>query len=108
VRWYEKLLLEDGVRKSDMGKLPDITNIRPESTETFVGGEGDTYEALCRGEVTFVSALIVYEKVELSLSSESGAYFTKNRKYISVGRNHIFVARRTLRPRSPRKLNRLS
>ena len=38
----------------------------------------------------------------------AGAYFTKNRKHISVGRKHIFVTRRTLRARSPRKLNRLS
>ncbi|TKR57847.1 hypothetical protein L596_030493 [Steinernema carpocapsae] len=50
VKWYEDLLAEEGVRRSEMRKnLPAVVNIRP--TEALENTERDIYEALCRNEV---------------------------------------------------------
>ncbi|CAB3401441.1 unnamed protein product [Caenorhabditis bovis] len=64
VKWYEDLLEQEGVRRSDMRKnLPPIVNRRPDSV---LGNEERTmYEALCRNEVPSVkdvSKLYCYYK----------------------------------------------
>ncbi|CAB3401442.1 unnamed protein product [Caenorhabditis bovis] len=65
VKWYEDLLEQEGVRRSDMRKnLPPIVNRRPDSV---LGNEERTmYEALCRNEVPVsvkdVSKLYCYYK----------------------------------------------
>ncbi|PAV65048.1 hypothetical protein WR25_16535 [Diploscapter pachys] len=50
IKWYEDLLAEEGVRKTEFRKnLPAIVNRRPESV--LGNKERTIYEALCRGEV---------------------------------------------------------
>jgi prolyl 4-hydroxylase len=52
VKWYEDMLLEEGIKKSDTTNLPPIVNMR--DTDSGLP-ERDMYEALCRGEVPVVS-----------------------------------------------------
>lgn len=53
IKWYEDLLAEEGVRKTELRKnLPAIVNRRPESV--LGNKERTIYEALCRGEVPVV------------------------------------------------------
>lgn len=53
VKWYEDMLLEEGIRKGDMGDLPPVVNTRQDDNGNLP--ERDVYEALCRGEVISVS-----------------------------------------------------
>ena len=56
IKWYEDLLAEEGVRKTEFRKnLPAIVNRRPESV--LGNKERTIYEALCRGEVPVVGFL---------------------------------------------------
>uniref|UniRef100_A0A8R1I1G2 procollagen-proline 4-dioxygenase n=2 Tax=Caenorhabditis japonica TaxID=281687 RepID=A0A8R1I1G2_CAEJA len=65
VKWYEDLLEQEGVRRSEMRKnLPAIQNRRPDSV--LGNSERTMYEALCRGEVPVsqkdISRLYCYYK----------------------------------------------
>ncbi|MFH4982128.1 hypothetical protein AB6A40_008837 [Gnathostoma spinigerum] len=67
IKWYEDLLIAEGVRKSDLRRqIPTILNERPlDGLET---SERDIYEALCRNEVPVstkaLSKLYCYYKMD--------------------------------------------
>uniref|UniRef100_A0A1I8AHF3 procollagen-proline 4-dioxygenase n=1 Tax=Steinernema glaseri TaxID=37863 RepID=A0A1I8AHF3_9BILA len=82
VKWYEDLLEQEGVRRSDMRRnIPAVVNIRP--TEALENVERDIYEALCRDEVP----------VSQKATSQLYCYYKRDRPFLILAPFKVEILR---------------